>query len=597
MRRGKDVKRFSCLGVMARCGASLLALTLPAILAQGTAALAQSNRLALVAPISDAALEHPEPGDWLMRRGNYAGWGYSKLDRIRVDNVAELRLAWAWTMEPGYQQEAPLAHDGILFLGNPRNVVQALDGRTGELLWQYRRQLPPVEGRYHQDLFDRQRASIALYEDKVFLTTADAHVIALDSRTGQVAWDTAVADYHQGYTFTGGPLVAKGKIIAGISGCTMPTTAGGCFIVALDAHNGRELWRTHTIAQPGSPGDETWNGLPLARRNGGSAWNTGSYDPASNLVFWGVDGPTPHSQIARGTGNGAVLYTESTLALDADTGTIKWYHQFLPDDNWNLDHTFEQVLANVAVNGAPREALLTVGKPGILWALDRRSGAFLWARETTYNNVEHVDPATGKINVNTSLIPQQLEQTVFVCPSMYGGKLWMASAYDPVAKTLFLPLNNLCMDYKAVAQDALIGEDYGRGRMQFRFSPDSNGKVGRVEAVDLASQHTVWTHERRPFWSSSLLVTAGGLVIGGDANRRVVALEARSGRVVWERALSNQPGGFPMTYMAGGKQFLAIPAGYSLIGNRVTSSLTPEIPVPARGSTLWVFALPDAKQQ
>ncbi|MBX5471414.1 MAG: PQQ-binding-like beta-propeller repeat protein [Acetobacteraceae bacterium] len=588
---------FSCLGVRALRGVSFLALTVPLMLADGKAEQAQPGPLAHISPVSDSALEHPAPGDWLMRRGNYAGWGYSKLDQIRADNVARLRLAWAWTMEPGYQQEAPLAHDGVVFLGNPRNVVQALDGRTGELLWQYRRELPPVEGRYHQDLFDRQRASIALYEDKVFLTTADAHVIALDSKTGKVVWDTVVADYRQGYTFTGGPIVVKGKVIAGMSGCTMPTTHGGCFIVALDAHNGRELWRTHTVAQPGSAGDATWNGLPLARRNGGSAWNTGSYDPTSNLLFWGVDGPTPHSQVARGTGNGAVLYTESTLAMDADTGQIKWYHQFLPDDNWNLDHTFEQVLADVSIEGRAREALLAIGKPGILWALDRRNGAFLWARETTYENVERVNPVSGDISVNQTLIPQQLDQTVFVCPSMYGGKLWMASAFDPVAKAHFLPLNNLCMDYKAVAQEELPGEDYGRGRMQFRFAPGSNGKVGRVEAIDISSRKTLWIHERRPFWSSSLLVTAGGLVIGGDANRHVVALEARSGRVLWELALSNQPGGFPMTYLAGGKQFLAIPAGYSLIGNRVTSSLTSEIPVPARGSTLWVFALPETERQ
>jgi PQQ-dependent dehydrogenase (methanol/ethanol family) len=583
-------------GAAARCGL-VLALVLPVIAGGGGAVLAQSDPLEQLTPVTDAMLQHPDPQDWLMRRGNYAGWGYSSLDQIRADNIGHLRFAWAWTMEPGYQQEAPLAHDGVLFLGNPRNVVQALDGRTGDRLWEYRRDLPTVEGGYHNDLFDRQRASIALYGDKIFLTTADAHVLALNAKTGRVVWDTTVADYRQGYAFTGGPIVAKGKVVAGISGCTIPTTSGGCFIVALDADNGKEVWRTHTLAQPGSPGDASWNGLPLAQRNGGSAWNGGSYDPTLNLVFWGTDGPTPHSQVARGTGNGAVLYTESTLALDADTGKIVWYHQFLPDDNWNLDHTFEQVLAGTTVDGVPRAALLAIGKPGILWALDRRSGAFLWAHETTYNNVEHVDPASGEINVNQALIPQRLDQTVLVCPSMYGGKLWMASAYDPAAQILFLPLNNLCMDYKAVAQEPLAGEDYGRGRMQFRLAPGSNDMVGRVDAIDLGQRQTLWSHQRRPFWSSSLLVTAGGVVIGGDANRRAVALDERSGKVLWELALSSQPGGFPMTYMAGGKQFLAIPVGYSLIGNRVSHSLTPEIPVPSRGSTLWVFALPDGGPQ
>lgn len=548
-------------------------------------------------PITEAMLQHPDPQDWLMRRGNYAGWGYSSLDQIRAGNVGGLRFAWAWPMEPGYQEEAPLAHNGVLFIGNPHNVVQALDGSTGDRLWEYRRELPKVEGGYHNDLFDRQRASIALYADKVFLTTADAHILALNAKTGGVVWDTTVADYRQGYAFTGGPIVAKGKVVAGISGCTIPTTSGGCFIVALDAESGKEVWRTHTIAQPGSPGDASWGGLPLAQRNGGSAWNGGSYDPALGLVFWGTDGPTPHSQIARGTGNGSVLYTESTLALDVDTGKIVWYHQFLPGDNWNLDHTFEQVLADVTVDGAPRAALLAIGKPGILWALDRRSGDFLWARETTYQNVERVDPTSGAISVNQALIPEHLDQTVFVCPSNYGGKLWMASAYDPAAQALFLPLNNLCMDYKAVAQEPLVGEDFGRGRMQFRHVPEGNGMIGRVDAIDLRQQHTLWSHQRRPFWSSSLLVTAGGLVFGGDANRRAVALDEHSGKELWALPLSSQPGGFPMTYMAGGRQFLAIPVGYSLIGNRVTRSLTPEIPVPSRGSTLWVFALGDGRPQ
>ena len=316
-------------------------------------------------PVTDAMLGNPAADDWLMRRGNFAGWGYSALDQINAQNVGRLRLAWAWNMEPGYQEEAPLAHDGVLFLASPKNVVQALDGRTGDLLWEYRRQLPKIEGGYHNDLFDRARGTIALYDDKVLLATADAHLVALDEHTGNVVWDTAVADYRQGYTFTAGPLAAKGKVIAGISGCTNPGTSSGCFIVALDAKTGAEVWRTKTIAQPGSPGDDSWHALPAGKRNGGSVWTSGSYDPALSMVYWGTGGPIPHSEIVRGTGDGAVLYTDSTLALDADTGKIAWHRQFLPRDNWNLDHVFEQVLADIDVDGHERQALLTIGKPGM----------------------------------------------------------------------------------------------------------------------------------------------------------------------------------------------------------------------------------------
>ena len=296
----------------------------------------------------------------------------------------------------------------------------------------------------------------------------------------------------------------------------------------------------------------------------------------------------------RGTGDGAVLYTDSTLALDADTGKIVWYRQFLPRDNWNLDHVFEQVLVDIDVDNRPRQALLAIGKPGIIWALDRRTGEFLWARETTHQTVyKHVDPETGQVTINESLIPTKLDETKFVCPSFYGGKLWMATAYDPASKTLFVPLNNLCMDYKAVEQQPLPGEDYGRGRMVFRHAPDNNGNIGRVDAINLRNRETQWTQQRRPYWSSSLLATAGGLVFGGDTNRRITAFDAASGKTLWELPLNSQPGGFPMTYMAGGKQYVAIPTGLSLIGNRVVRSLTPEIPVPSRGSTLLVFALPD----
>lgn len=572
-----------------------LLLALPTVLGMQGAQYANAGDALLpqLKSVTDETLKQPASGDWLMRRGDYQAWGYSALDQIKADNVGRLRLAWAWNMEPGYQEEAPLAHDGVIFLGNPKNVVQALDGRSGDLLWEYRRELPKMEGGYHNDLLDRARGTIALYADKVLLATADAHVVALDAKTGKVVWDTMVADYRQGYTFTAGPMVAKGKVVAGISGCTNPNTAGGCFIVALDANSGAEVWRTNTIAQPGSPGDDSWRGLPGAQRNGGSVWTSGSYDPALNLLFWGTGGPIPHTELVRGTGDGAVLYTDSTLALDADTGKIVWYRQFLPRDNWNLDHVFEQILVDITVDNRPRQALVAIGKPGIIWALDRRTGEFLWARETTKQTVYNsVDPETGQTTLNESLIPQKLEETKFVCPSFYGGKLWMATAYDPSSKTLFVPLNNLCMDYKAVEQQPLPGEDYGRGRMVFRHVPGGED-IGRVEAVNLENKQTQWKHERRPYWSSSLLATAGGIVFGGDTNRRIAAFDAASGKTLWEMPLNSQPGGFPMTYAAGGKQYVAIPTGLSLIGNRVVRTLTPEIAVPSRGSALLVFALPD----
>jgi len=292
-----------------------------------------------------------------------------------------------------------------------------------------------------------------------------------------------------------------------------------------------------------------------------------------------------------------VLYTDSTLALNADTGKIVWFHQYLPRDQWNLDHTFEQVLADIDVDGHPRQALLTLGKPGILWALDRRNGKFLWERETTYQNVyKQIDANTGQVALNESLIPTNLDESKFVCPSDYGGKLWMATAYNPASKTLFVPLNNLCMDWKIVAQEPTPGEDYGRGRLEFR-RPPNNSDIGWVDALNLDDEKTRWSQARHAYWTSSLLATAGGLVFGGDANRRFVAFDGASGKILWQLPLNSQPGGFPMTYMADGKQYVAVPVGPSLIGNRVIQQLTPEIRVPSSGSTLLVFALPDAQRR
>jgi alcohol dehydrogenase (cytochrome c) len=208
-----------------------------------------------------------------------------------------------------------------------------------------------------------------------------------------------------------------------------------------------------------------------------------------------------------------------------------------------------------------------------------------------------IDPETGKVTVNWSLTPTKLDEEQFVCPSNYGAKLWMATAYNPESKTLFIPLNNLCMDYKAVEQEPLPGEDYGRGRLTFRFAPGSHGIIGRVDAVDMETQRTLWTQQRRPYWSSSLLATAGGVVFGGDTNRRLAAIGGATGKLLWELPLNSQPGGFPMTYMADGKQYLAVPVGHSLIGNRVVKALTPEIPMPNRGLTLMVFALPDGASE
>ena len=561
-----------------------------------SAAVAEPSVAERAAASNDEVASNPGPNDWPMWRRTYNSAGYSPLDQINKRNVGNLQLAWAWTQELGNQEAAPLVRDGVMYLAQSNNVVHALDARTGNLIWEYRHPLPKLQGGYVKRQLVRARNSIALYGDRVFLATGDARLVALDARSGKVVWNVAVADYNVGFNYTAGPLVVRGKVIAGISGCTTPDTGGGCFLTAHDAATGKELWRTYSIARPGDPADASWNGVPLDQRKGGSLWGTGSYDPELNLVFWGTAPPIPHSELARGTGPGAHLYTNSTLAVDPDTGKIVWHFQHLPGDNWNLDHAFERVLVDVESGGELKRMLLTAGKTSIVWALDRKTGKYLWHTETVYQNViSKIDSGTGEVTLNRDVVPLRLGQDLFVCPSLYGGRIWQASAYSPAVKALFMPLANMCNDYKVVEQPPTPGEDYGRGRFTPRHAPNNNGMVGRVEAIDVTTGKSLWKHERRAIISGGLLATAGGVVIGGDAGRRAFALDAQTGAVLWELPLNSSIGGFPMTYMVEGTQYLAIPTGSSILP-QFSAPLTPESIAPAdrqegRGSILMVFKL------
>src|SRR6266853_4431060 len=336
-------------------------------------------------PVTEPTLRNPAPGDWLNWRRTDNAWGYSPLDQINTRNVERLQLAWSWAMDnTGTQEATPLVHDGVMYLPNPHGVIQALDAATGDLLWEYRPAGAGGEGNGVQ-------RNIAIYGDKIFGTTSDAHIVAVDARSGKLAWDTQVADSKLGYQYTSGPIVVRGKIIAGISGCNR-YKEDVCFISALDAATGKEVWRTSTISRPGEPGGDTWGDLPLTFRAGGDAWIPGSYDPETNLIYWGTAQAKPWARAARGT-DGDALYTNSTLALDPDTGKIKWHYQHLPGETQDMDEVFERILIDVG----GRKSVVTMGKLGILWQLDRTTGAFIHATDLEYQNIVDVNPQTGKV--------------------------------------------------------------------------------------------------------------------------------------------------------------------------------------------------------
>ena len=363
-------------------------------------------------------LRNPPPGDWLNWRRTDNNWGYSTLNQITRRTLQQLQLAWSWHMDDtGANEATPLVHDGIMYLPNPRGVIQALDAATGDLIWEYR---PGLEAAPHRGPESEARRTNRYsppgaapgaprrrrWRQRTRHPAKHRHFRGQDlrhdqrcayrrdhARTGKLVWDTKMADSTMGYQYTRGPIVVRGKVIAGITGCSRYKD-DVCFIAGLDAATGKELWRTSSIARPGEPGGDTWGDLPLQFRAGGDMWMSGSYDPETGLVYWGTAQAKPWARAVRGT-DGAALYTSSTLALDPDTGKMKWYYQHIPGETQDMDETFERIL--IDVNG--RKSALTMGKLGILWQIDRVTGKFIKASDIGYQNILRVDDA-GKVTYN-----------------------------------------------------------------------------------------------------------------------------------------------------------------------------------------------------
>ncbi len=548
--------------------------------------------------VTDQTIRSPKAEDWVFYRGNYQAWGWSALDQISTRNVRNLQLVWSRAMAPGINQATPLVYNGVMYLGNPGDVIQAIDAVTGDLMWEYRHPLETTDMR--NQLGQRKRA-IALYGDNVYTVTWDNHVLALDARTGAKVWETdRGGDLY--VSNSSGPIVANGVVMAG---STCQYSGYGCYVTGHDARTGKELWRNTMIPRPGEPGDETWAGSPYESRWMTGVWGHLTYDPELDLVYYGSSGVGPASEAQRKMPGATMAGTNTRFAVRPKTGEVVWKHQVLPRDNWDQECTFEMMTMTTAVNpdpsvmlsvnpaarGKPRKTLTGVPcKTGIAWSFDAATGEFLWARATNEQNLVAKIDGKGLVTVNENAVLKEIGKTYHVCPTYNGGRDWPYGAYNPRSNVMYVQLANVCIDSTARADRGPQPEFVYNTTNVGKFSSGKD-RVGRIDAISVETGRTVWSWETRVSNYAPILATAGGLLFNGSMDRYLRALDADKGTVLWQTRLASQVVGSPITFAVNGRQYLAITAGGGTIAGSQLAP-TPEADTASGANAVYVFALP-----
>jgi alcohol dehydrogenase (cytochrome c) len=558
------------------------------------------HAIANFTPVTDAMLRSPSPNDWSMMRGNYQGYGFSPLKQIDKTNVKGLQLVWSRTMAPGINEATPIVINGVMFLGNPGDVIQAIDAASGDLLWEYRRSLPSVQALHNY--WGQRKRSVFVYGDKVYFVSWDNFLVALDARTGKEDWEVnRGGDLFA--TNTSGPIVVSGIVIAGSNCQEAPF---GCFVTANDAQTGKELWRNHFIPNKGEKGDETWGNVPFEKRWMTGAWGPITYDPDMDLIFYGSSGVGPASEAQRGQIGLSLYGTDTRYAVKPETGKIVWQHQVLPEDNWDQECTFEMLpivtpvhpdagavgmlATGRRVDSASRRTLTGVPcKTSIMWSFDEAKGDFLWAKSTAVQNlVSKIDPK-GLVTINEAMAMRDLHKIYHQCPTHAGGRDWPFTAYSPETNVLYVQLQNMCAD----TGTRLDGEPIPARQYNTTTKPviaDGHDKVGRIDAISVETGKTLWSWETRASNYSPVLATAGGLLFNGGMDRYLRALDQSDGKVQWQARLGSQVFGAPVTFSVAGRQYVAVAAGGGY--NNSPLQLTPEQDQVSGGNTVYVFALP-----
>lgn len=539
------------------------------------------DRFADYTPVTGEMLANPAPENWLTWRRAHNGHGYSPLRQINTGNVSELRVRWAQALPPGVNMNEPLVRDGVLYVFGYGDSVYAFDAADGRNLWVYQRRLP-------ESTPLTSKKTLALWGDKLFTATSDNHLVALDARTGRQVWDVPLTDRPDMRT-PGGPLAADGVIMQGLAS----QAPGGGLIVAFDAETGEKLWEFETVAKPGQPGGDSWNGIPAEERRGGSQWTSGTYDPESGLALWGVaqsydTGPLRDRKPGM---NNDALFTNSTLAFVPRTGELKWYFQHMKNDQYDLDWVFDRVIGRVEIDGELRRVVITGGKEGLFDLLDADTGSYIKTVDMGLQDfIVAIDPETGDKTPDPAKLPGRDRPPVFMCPHAGGGRNWSPTSFNPSTRMLFVNARDICMEL-VPAEDGFLSSGVN---VRYAPRPGSDGMHGVLQAIDLESGEVVWETRRRQTPDMGILTTAGGLLFTGWMDRQVVAYDQATGRELWSSGVTGVPNASPITYAVDGKQYVAVVTGH---GNPLAFGVPDVIPEtqlpPVNSSAIYVFALPD----
>jgi alcohol dehydrogenase (cytochrome c) len=509
------------------------------------------------------------PQRWLSYGGDYTGQRYSPLKQITVANAAQLTALWTYqTGVPGKFEASAIVVDGIIFVSGWDNNAWAVDARSGREIWNYRRQLP-INLAICCGSVNR---GLAIHGDRLFMSTLDARLVALDMKTGSVVFDVEIDDYRKGYSSTPAPLIVKDKVIVGHAGADYALRG---FLDAYDASTGARIWRFWTVPERGEPGGETWP-AEAKIRSGGATWKTGSYDPLLNLIYWGTGNPGPSLNGADRQGDN--LYTSSIVALDADTGKLRWHFQFTPHDTHDWDSAQMPVLADLTLNGRPRKVVMVANRNGFFYVLDRATGEFLLGRPFVKTTWAESLASTGRPNVLPGTDPN--DKGSLVCPGPLGGTNFNSPSYSPSTGLFYLMTRqDTCVTYFAWKQDPQFGQLFLGGG----FGGDAGGGgFGALVAIDPVSGLPKWNFRLiSPSWGG-VLSTAGGLVFSGDNEGNAIALDASTGKLLWRHQTGAAIYAPPTTYMVDDRQQVLIPSGMTLTAFALPSPPAPRAAEPAR---------------